>query len=143
MIDDFFHKRRGSRWQVVKLRIWLTCHLPPATCNQQVDTFMKITLLSPYHGGSHKAWATGYQQHSQHAVSLLTLPDRFWKWRMHGGAVTLARRFRERKYKPDVILATDMLDVTTFRGATRDQTHDTPVRTIHARKSTDLPTAGR
>lgn len=88
---------------------------------------MKITLLSPYHGGSHAAWAVGYQQHSQHEVSLLTLPDRFWKWRMHGSAVTLARRFRERKYKPDVILATDMLDVTTFLALTRDLTANIPL----------------
>ncbi len=88
---------------------------------------MNILLLSPYHGGSHAAWAVGYQQHSRHEVSLFTLPDRFWKWRMHGGAVTLARRFGEQKLKPDVILATDMLDVTTFLALTRDRTHDIPL----------------
>ncbi|HRQ37851.1 MAG TPA: DUF3524 domain-containing protein [Chloroflexota bacterium] len=88
---------------------------------------MKILIVSPYHGGSHAAWAAGYQQHSQHEVSLLTLPDRFWKWRMHGGAVTLARRFREQKLKPDVILATDMLDVTTFLALTRERTHNIPL----------------
>ena len=37
----------------------------------------KILLISPYHGGSHRAWATGYQQYSQHQVQLLTLPARF------------------------------------------------------------------
>lgn len=88
---------------------------------------MKLLLLSPYHGGSHAAWAVGYQQHSQHEVSLLTLPDRFWKWRMHGGAVTLARRFREQKLRPDVLLATDMLDVTTFLALTRDRTQEIPL----------------
>lgn len=88
---------------------------------------MKLLLLSPYHGGSHAAWAVGYQQHSQHEVSLLTLPDRFWKWRMHGGAVTLARRFREQKLRPDVLLATDMLDVTTFLALTRAETEGTPL----------------
>jgi hypothetical protein len=59
---------------------------------------MKILLISPYRGGSHQAWAEGYQAHSVHEVTLLTLPDRFWKWRMHGGAVTLARRFLEDNY---------------------------------------------
>ena len=44
-------------------------------------------------GGSHQAWAEGYAAHSAHMVELLTLPARFWKWRMHGGAVTLARRW--------------------------------------------------
>ncbi|MBE7533547.1 MAG: DUF3524 domain-containing protein [Chloroflexi bacterium] len=88
---------------------------------------MKLLVISPYHGGSHAAWTVGYQQHSRHEVSLLTLPDRFWKWRMHGGAVTLARRFREQGLKPDVLLATDMLDVTTFLAHTRDLTHRIPL----------------
>lgn len=80
---------------------------------------MKITIVSPYHGGSHKAWAEGYQQHSVHEVELLTLPDRFWKWRMHGGGVTLARRFMENGRFPDLLLTTDMLDLTTFLALTR------------------------
>ncbi|MBX3056807.1 MAG: DUF3524 domain-containing protein [Anaerolineae bacterium] len=109
--------------------------------------FMEILLLSPYHGGSHAAWAAGYQQHSRHEVSLLTLPDRFWKWRMHGGAMTLARRYREQKLKPDVILATDMLDVTTFLALTRHETRDIPlVLYMHENQLTyplpEDPTAG-
>ena len=87
---------------------------------------MKILLISPYHGGSHRAWAEGYQAHSTHEVRLLTLPDRFWKWRMHGGAVTLARRFLADDYTPDVILATDMLDLTTFLSLTRQRTSHIP-----------------
>lgn len=79
----------------------------------------KILLISPYHGGSHRAWATGYQQYSQHQVQLLTLPARFWKWRMHGGAVTLARQYLAENPRPDLILATDMLNVTTFLALTR------------------------
>ena len=89
---------------------------------------MKILLISPYHGGSHRAWAEGYQAHSAHEIRLLTLPDRFWKWRMHGGAVTLARRFLANDYTPDVILATDMLDLTTFLSLTRQRT--SPIPTI-------------
>ena len=87
---------------------------------------MKILLISPYHGGSHRAWAEGYQAHSAHEIQLLTLPDRFWKWRMHGGAVTLARRFLEDNYTPDLILATDMLDLTTFLSLTRQRTSHLP-----------------
>ena len=78
---------------------------------------MRILLLSPYHGGSHQAWADGYARHSAHTVELLTLPARFWKWRMHGGAVTLAGRWLAeagRRPLPDLILATDLLDLTTF-----------------------------
>lgn len=89
---------------------------------------MKILLVSPYHGGSHQAWAEGYRSYSSHDVTLLTLPDRFWKWRMHGGAVTLARRFlAEWSEPPDVVLATDMLDLSTFAALARHQLGRTPL----------------
>ncbi len=84
---------------------------------------MKVTLVSPYHGGSHQAWATGYQAASQHDIEILDLPARFWKWRMHGGAVTLARRFLPHT---DLILATDMLDLSTFLALTRPETATIP-----------------
>jgi glycosyltransferase involved in cell wall biosynthesis len=88
---------------------------------------MEILLIEPYYTGSHQAWVDGYARHSHHVVRTLTLPGRFWKWRMHGGAVTLARCFREGDYHPDLILATDMLDLSTFLALTRDLTHDVPV----------------
>ena len=87
---------------------------------------MRILLIEPYYTGSHQAWADGYRRSSSHQVELLCLPGRFWKWRMHGGAVTLARRFREMDFQPDLILTTDMLDLTTFLALTRDLTHDVP-----------------
>lgn len=87
---------------------------------------MQIALISPYHGGSHQAWAEGYHQHSRYALDLLTLPARFWKWRMHGGAVTLSRRFIEAGMRPDLLLATDMLDLTTFLALTRKFTGNIP-----------------
>ena len=82
---------------------------------------MNISLLSPYHGGSHKAWAQGYREHSRHRIRLVTLPSRFWKWRMHGGAITLSRKFLQISESPDLILTTDMLDLSLFLGLTRRQ----------------------
>jgi len=87
---------------------------------------MRVLLISPYHGGSHAAWAEGLRRHSVHDIELLTLPDRFWKWRMHGAAVTLARRFLREGERPDLILATDMLDLSTFLALTRRVTADVP-----------------
>ncbi len=87
---------------------------------------MHVLLVSPYHGGSHQAWAEGYEQFSKQDVRLLSLPARFWKWRMHGGAVTLARRLLEIAGKPNLILATDMLDLSTFLALTRKKTWDVP-----------------
>ena len=79
---------------------------------------MHILLLEPYSTGSHAQWAAGYQKHSRHDVEILALAGANWKWRMHGGAVTLARRFMESSLAPDVIVATDMLDLTTFQALT-------------------------
>ncbi|MBT7042695.1 MAG: DUF3524 domain-containing protein, partial [Candidatus Marinimicrobia bacterium] len=49
---------------------------------------MNIILIEPYFTGSHKQWAIGFANHSKHDVRLLTMKGQFWKWRMHGGAVT-------------------------------------------------------
>lgn len=82
---------------------------------------MRITLVEPYCTGSHASWAREYASFSGHEVELLTLPGRNWKWRMHGGAVTLAARFLESGNDPDLILGTDMLDLTTFLALTRSR----------------------
>ncbi|MEM9024217.1 MAG: DUF3524 domain-containing protein [Bacteroidota bacterium] len=76
----------------------------------------RILLVEPFHGGSHAAWATGLIQHSSHQVDAHTMPGRHWKWRMHGGAVTLAARFRQLARQPQVLLATDMLDLAVYKG---------------------------
>ncbi len=88
---------------------------------------LQVLLLEPYFTGSHAAWAEGYRRHSRHAVRILEMEGQFWKWRMHGGAVTLARRFLDGGIRPDVILATDMLDLTTFLALTRPETAGIPV----------------
>ncbi|MEM7336284.1 MAG: DUF3524 domain-containing protein, partial [Chloroflexota bacterium] len=106
---------------------------------------MRILLVSPYHGGSHASWANGYAKYSGHKISLLTLPARFWKWRMHGGALTLAKQFNASDEAPDLILATDMLDLTTFLSMTRERTADIPaVLYMHENQLTyPLPENGR
>ncbi len=88
---------------------------------------MDIVLLEPYFTGSHRAWAWGLAKHSRHRVRILSLSGHFWKWRMHGGAITLARMFLDLAARPDLILATDMLDLTTFLALTRERTADLPV----------------
>ena len=80
---------------------------------------MKILILEPYFTGSHKNWAEGYQKHSKHEIKILSMKGQFWKWRMHGGAVTLAREFERQNLRPDLILASDMLDLSTFISLTK------------------------
>ena len=87
---------------------------------------LKILLVEPFFTGSHQSWAEGFQTFSQHEIRILSLKGRHWKWRMHSGAVTLARLFLANDYQPDLILATDMLDLPTFLGLTRTRTANVP-----------------
>lgn len=82
---------------------------------------MHILLLEPFYTGSHKNWADEYKRFSTHRVDILSLPGYHWKWRMHGGAVTLAQLANQQyaQQKPDLILATDMLDLSVFLSLTR------------------------
>jgi glycosyltransferase involved in cell wall biosynthesis len=106
-------------------------------------TPLRVCLLETYDTGSHHAWLTGYARHSRHHVMPLTLKGAFWKWRMHGGAVTLARAFRDLAETPDVLLATDMLDLTTFLALTRERTSRLPVALyMHENQLTYPPRPG-
>jgi glycosyltransferase involved in cell wall biosynthesis len=53
---------------------------------------MKVLFLNPFHGGSHRSFAEGWARHSRHAIEIVSLPARFWKWRMRGAALHFARR---------------------------------------------------
>jgi len=91
---------------------------------------MRIALVEPYYGGSHKAWADGYAASSRHDVSLITHDARFWKWRMHGGFLTLAAQLAqeiELHGVPDVILASTMMNVSAFAGAIREFAPGVPI----------------
>lgn len=83
---------------------------------------LHIWLLSPYHTGSHLAWANGYARHSRHRVQLLEIAGRFWKWRMQGGAIELAAQARALLVEsppPAALLATDMVNLPAWLGLLR------------------------
>lgn len=88
---------------------------------------MKIALLEPFLGGSHQQWSEGLQKHSSHEIRIFSLPGRHWKWRMYGGAVSLAHQFLNSSYQPDLIFASDMLDLSTFLALSRKAVQDIPV----------------
>ncbi|MBN2681123.1 MAG: DUF3524 domain-containing protein [Bacteroidales bacterium] len=76
---------------------------------------MNILILEPFFGGSHKQWATGLQNYSTNKIEILSLSAHNWKWRMHGGAVSLAEKFLKSSFQPDLIIASDMLDLALFK----------------------------
>jgi glycosyltransferase involved in cell wall biosynthesis len=83
---------------------------------------VRVLLVEPYFGGSHRQWAEGYAASSAHEVHLVTHDAGFWKWRMEGGHVTLAAQAAAvvaEHGSPDVVLASDMLNLPAFLGAGR------------------------
>lgn len=79
---------------------------------------MKILLVEPFYAGSHKTWCDDYIRFSRHEVRLLSLEGNFWKWRMHGAAITLAEQANASDFVPDVVIASDFLDLSLFKNLT-------------------------
>ena len=75
---------------------------------------MKILVLEPYYGGSHKSFLKGLQRHLPMRFELLTLPARKWKWRMRLAAPFLAGLMQEMEV-PDRVLCSTFVDVATLR----------------------------
>lgn len=67
-----------------------------------------------------------YQAQSRHDVRILSLEGQFWQWRLLGGAITLAEQYKSLDFTPDLIVASDMLDLTSFLALTREQTASVP-----------------
>lgn len=91
---------------------------------------MRVLALEPWHGGSHRRFLDDLVRHSTHEVRAVTMAARYWKWRMQGGAVTLAEKTRELTasgWRPDVIFASDMVNLPAFLALTRDRLADVPV----------------
>ncbi len=102
---------------------------PDRIGQRSADRPLLVWLLNPYHAGSHAAWAEGYAAHSRHTVRILAMDGHFWKWRMQGGAIELARQAEARLAsgeRPDVLLATSMVNLPAFLALLRKQ------RALHA-----------
>ncbi len=83
-------------------------------------------MVEPFFGGSHKEWIEGFSNSSSFEVDLLTLPAKTWKKRMQEGAVTLAEEFNKKISTPELIVASDMLNLETFLELTRSRTRNIP-----------------
>ena len=76
---------------------------------------MLIYFFEPFYSGSHKAWIEGYQKSTKHELRIFSLKGKNWKWRMHGGAITLSQMINNDTKPPDLIIASDMMDLCTFK----------------------------
>ncbi|PQJ33647.1 glycosyl transferase family 1 [Salinibacter sp. 10B] len=91
---------------------------------------MNILALEPWYSGSHERFLDGLVDHSTHEIKTITMPGRFWRWRMEGGGVTLAKKVRsavDEGFRPDLLFATDMVNLPAVLSLTRPHLQDVPV----------------
>jgi glycosyltransferase involved in cell wall biosynthesis len=106
---------------------------------------MRVLLVEPYYGGSHRAWADGYRSHSRHELHLVTHPEEAWRWRLRGGSLSLAEdisRVSRQVGRPDVVLVSDLVDLPALLGFARHAVGDAPVA-LYMHESQLLYAAGR
>ncbi len=74
----------------------------------------KILFLESFYGGSHRDFADGLVEHSDYELELLTLPDRFWKWRMRGAALSFYTTVRDPK-EYACVFVTDLMGLADLK----------------------------
>ncbi len=82
---------------------------------------MRILLLSAYDTDSHRAWCQGLMQHMpEHQWCYLTLPGRYFSWRIRGNPLSFVygENAKQLEQDFDLIVATSMVDLATFKGLT-------------------------
>ncbi len=87
---------------------------------------LNILALEPYFGGSHRQFLLGLRRHSRHTIRIIGLPARKWKWRMRHAAIEFARRLGRMRRPPDLILASDFLNLAEFAGLLPPQWQQVP-----------------
>jgi glycosyltransferase involved in cell wall biosynthesis len=86
-----------------------------------------VLFLEPWDDGSHRAFREGLLACSRHHYTVLSLPGRFWKWRMRAAAAWFADRLNEQTPPADLILTTGYLNVADLRGLLRPPLDRLPV----------------
>jgi len=76
---------------------------------------LRILAIEPYYGLSHRMFLEGYQRYSRHEVEIWDLPARKWKWRMRGSAFHFAERARGAPTPPNLVFASDFLNLSDWR----------------------------
>ncbi len=79
---------------------------------------MRILLLSAYDAASHRYWREGLvKAFAEHQWTVLTLPARYFSWRLRGNSLSWAFGERETLSQPyDLLIATSMVDLSALKG---------------------------
>jgi glycosyltransferase involved in cell wall biosynthesis len=83
-----------------------------------VTTKLKFLFLESFFGGSHREFAEGLISHSRHRIDLVTLPARFWKWRMRGAALYFVQKVTALENYHGLI-TTDLMSLADFKALSK------------------------
>lgn len=76
---------------------------------------LRFLFMEAFFGGSHREFALGWAENSRHEIRLLTLPARFWKWRMRGAALCFINDPACSPKAYDGCIASNMMSLSDFK----------------------------
>jgi glycosyltransferase involved in cell wall biosynthesis len=100
---------------------------------------LKILILEPYYGGSHKSFLSGLEK-LPFQFEFMSLPARKWKWRMRLSGPYYADKLKELDRKFDLIICSTFVDVASFRGLGPRWVREVPMLTYFHENQFEYPT---
>ena len=85
-----------------------------------MKTKLKFLFLESFFGGSHREFARGLVSHSKYRIDLVTMPARFWKWRMRGAALYFVKKINSLKGY-DGLITTGLMSLSDYKVLSKDQ----------------------
>jgi len=101
---------------------------------------LRVLVLEPYYGGSHKSFLAGLCRNLPFTFDLMTLPARKWKWRMRLSAPFYAQELHKSGTRYDRILCSTFVDVAAFRGLAPSWVREVPLLTYFHENQFAYPT---
>ena len=83
-----------------------------------MKTKLKFLFLESFFGGSHREFASGLVSHSKHRIDLVTMPARFWKWRMRGAALYFLKKIPSLEGY-DGLITTGLMSLSDYRALSK------------------------
>jgi glycosyltransferase involved in cell wall biosynthesis len=80
---------------------------------------VNIVFIETFYGGSHKSFLDGLIKYSRHDITPITLPSRFWKWRLRSAALHIAEEYGDALCNCDLIVATDLINLADLKALAR------------------------
>jgi glycosyltransferase involved in cell wall biosynthesis len=76
---------------------------------------LKFLFIEPFFGGSHREFAEGLIENTHYRMDLMTLPARFWKWRMRGAALYFVKKCGSALSEYDGLITSDLMSLADFK----------------------------